>query len=146
MKRYLFLDIDGVLNQIGRRPDAWEKYHSNDYYLMYSKVELLNLLPEGTEIVISSSWRKAVSLEKIKSLLEECGLKIPVIGVTPSLYKTRGHEIKEWLRQHPEECKFAIFDDDGDFLVEGIFEKWIHVKGSDGLKREHMDKAIALLS
>jgi len=84
--KIIFLDIDGVLNHelffkersmTDRKNDLSPK---ENYYLSMideNKVGLLNTLIENTsaKVVISSSWRKAHSLNDMRDLLKTKGLK-----------------------------------------------------------------------
>lgn len=111
-RRFIFLDIDGVLNH-----DKWYDYlvtHLDELNvqdwnfhkrnLCPQTVQLLNQL-EGCEIVISSSWRCD---DELINDLKDIGLKLPVIGCTIhySLYDEslcRGNEIAKWFIEHVSE-------------------------------------------
>ena len=118
MLKYLFLDIDGVLNcsTTKNRIVPGGAIIGVDPY----KVLLLNRIIEatGAKIVLSSSWRHYPSLEEHLS-----EFTIPYIAKTgDSPCRTRGCEIRDWLeKNHPtrkerDELRCAILDDDTDFL------------------------------
>jgi hypothetical protein len=150
--RVLFLDIDGVLNHRGVYglgeaaplcPDAM--------------TQLKRVIDEtGCKIVLSSTWR----------LMPKLVDKLPVAivtghfhgdwrtieirhGVSPGgvyLPTKRGEEIAEWLGRHPEVERYAIVDDDSDFLEDQLpfFVKTSFDAG--GLTAECADRLIALLA
>ena len=102
----------------------------------------------GCKVVLSSTWRlfEESRKEVAKQVCE-------FIDVTPRLFsgiyapKERGHEIKQWLDQHPEVTRYAILDDNSDMLEEQLpnFFKteWF---GDGGLNQEIADRVIAHLN
>lgn len=107
--KYLFLDIDGVLN-------------SNRTSLLKVRPEIdpvavgmINaLIEKGVEVVISSNWRLNNTAEAIKGML---GLT-EVIGATPVIPSgCRGVEIATWLLDSApageKTWSFVILDDMG---------------------------------
>lgn len=120
MRKIIFLDIDGVLND---RETLTKKYPGSgimgiDPY----KVLLLSRIVEatGAEIVLSSSWRHGHYEELKKSLA------IPIIDRTGNCCEgIRGVEIHEWLGDNIKgfsstyegDFKIAILDDDSDMLL-----------------------------
>lgn len=147
MTKYLFLDVDGVLN------------HSE--YLSYSSVfkypycwfdpvcvervkEILN--KTGAKLVISSSWRNDSNLSHI---FNQVGLPSH-FDVTPVLLEddvelARGLEIAEYLQsQNNPEHVYAILDDDIYDLTPEQLQYTIHCE--DGLTQDLTQKAIQLLN
>jgi len=105
----LFLDIDGVLNI------PINTHSHNGLPLQEIFVERLNKIVEKVNpfLVVSSTWRKGKSVEKLRELFEERGFvhKKRIIGKTPVLNnKERSEEIKKWIKQNDVE-KFAVLDD-----------------------------------
>ena len=109
--KIIFLDIDGVLNS-----EKWyiERFDKNLYPNLENHhlcefdpltIEQLNLLTDKTnaKIVISSTWRMGRTIDELKKLFEEVGIKGEIIGVTPHLTFNdgygveRGNEIKRWI-------------------------------------------------
>lgn len=122
-KRYIFLDVDGVLNH----PDWYENrlyrlilgdnYASILNHLDPQKVALLNQL-EGCEVVISSSW----GFEECSEGLPQAGLKLPIIsGINAreleKHWLVRGNSIAEWFVERfgsmPRDAFYNSFRDDG---------------------------------
>lgn len=101
-------------------------------------VAILNRIIQATdaEVVISSSWRIATSLEAITKLLNKKGFVGNVIGSTPILGLRRGLEIQAWIdaRVPSPDSTWAILDDDSDMehlqhlLVKTTFQKGLQVK------------------
>lgn len=138
MNKYLFLDIDGVLNH-----DEWfeseqyKKHQGNWQKSMFDPecVARVNKILEdtGAELVVSSSWRNMSDLKDIFA-----GVGLPTkFHITPyadriypdldpirDLYNDdirywRGSEIKYWLEHNAESpYTYCILDDDCDMLEE----------------------------
>jgi hypothetical protein len=121
--KVIFLDIDGVLNLI---PQGYDKY-GGIFHIGF--VDNLKTIIDQTDakIVISSTWRLS-GLQTMKDMWLFRNLPGEVIDITPSGYfnvdlgvsdddyVTRGHEIRYWLKNHPEVSNYVILDDDTDFL------------------------------
>ena len=111
--KVLFLDIDGVLNS-ARTAVAFNGYphkFTPDHLQMFDTVSV-NLIrglcaKGGVSVVVSSAWRYSHGWDEIGRALE-----LPTMDQTPSLCGTRGDEIADWLRRHPEVEQYAIVDDD----------------------------------
>lgn len=117
-KVILFLDIDGVLNS-----EQW--YHSMGLppnppsaWLDPACVARLDALARetGASLVLSSSWRLILGVEKTAAALAACGLTVPLVGETPectysSVEVDRWSEIRAWLDSHPEVTRWGIVDD-----------------------------------
>lgn len=122
MKRYIFLDVDGVMNC-----DDWyynerivkNNWKCGDYNPQ--AISLLNQL-EDCEVVISSSWGKDAD----KPLMD-LGLKLPIVGHIEHIYYghrwlCRGNAIAKWIEDNVyskqiESYEYVIFDDDKDMLL-----------------------------
>lgn len=129
MNKYIFLDIDGVLNsnfffiersQSDRWKEAYEKYPQEIAHGVCSIDEkavtrLNKIIKEtGAKIVVSSTWRHDPYLQEIFNVV---GIETPILDVTPSLKsRVRGEEIQAWLDKISEPYKYVILDDDTDML------------------------------
>lgn len=112
-KTILFLDFDGVLHPKGVASD----------FGCFSRLPLLDalLLEAGlthVEVVITSTWREAYSLPKLRGFFPVT-LQSRVVDVTPQLDDTdseyqRYREIRAWLNRHPEVEGWAELDDAKD--------------------------------
>lgn len=132
MNKFIFLDIDGVMNSNlfysertqDKRYNDWIKEHPqriawNACDIDPRAVERLNRLTDatGAKIVVSSTWRS-----------------------------DRGSEIQEWLDKQTEPYRYVIFDDDTDMLdsqlpyfIQSDWLKW-------GLSDEDVEQAIHILN
>lgn len=146
MRKYLFLDVDGVCNH-----DDW--YYHQRFVEKKDKcgdfdphvVELLNQLADiDVKVVISSSWG-TMAYKPLMNL----GLKLPIIGHTNPLYSEwmcRGNEIAKWLYEnHIDEhiddtYEYVIFDDIKEMLMEQE-SNFIWIDPRHGVTQEHIDKA-----
>ena len=135
MNKYIFLDIDGVLN-------------SNDYFSSLEHMKRMNKLLEmefnpsiahgvssidpvavknlnqlventGAKIVVSSTWRFSPNLPEVFKI---SGIEAPIFSITPSSQsRIRGEEIQVWLDKKAESpYSYVILDDDSDMLREQL--------------------------
>ncbi len=122
--KIIFLDIDGVLNSYETMPKGERGGIIGIHAPLVRR--FLNLLEAtGAKVVLSSTWRKS---DDWLEVMEANGLPKDIfVGRTGSLYRKnleglyrgselRGEEIDAWLAQHPETTRYAIIDDDSDFL------------------------------
>lgn len=172
MNKYLFLDIDGVLNH-----DEWfESEHYKKHRESWNKsmfdpecVARVNKIIEatGARLVVSSSWR---TMRDLKEIFEGVGLHTD-FDITPCadlIYSReeyaydspvfwRGNEIKYYLDRNPA-GNYVILDDDTDMLDEQLDHfiqtcgdkintpnLYINNEGS-GLTDKLMNKAIEILN
>jgi hypothetical protein len=146
MNKYIFLDVDGVLNhelfyiekhqhiRHKEHEDKGEEYDLGD--IDEEKIKLLNNLIKdtGAKVIISSCWRLGRHSNDMQKFLEKKGFKGEIIGSTPRLYfqerknysysVPRGCEIKAWLEMNKDKhgdkiskVKYVILDDDSDMLL-----------------------------
>ena len=105
--KVLFLDIDGVLNNVEYQMNATEP----PPFLDKTKLAILKEIVDKTnvKIVLSSSWKKAWQPGcDFDCIFKNAGITIS--DVTPALGFKRV-EISAWLKSHPETEKFVILDD-----------------------------------
>ena len=173
--KIIFLDIDGVLNSEKWYKERFDKklYPNLEGYPLCEfdplAIEKLNLLTDKTnaKIVISSTWRMGRTIDELKKLFEEVGIKGEIIGITPDLTFNDGHgvdrgnEIKRWIDIN---CKrwynkmfgeddsekfnlesYVILDDNSDMLLEQK-DNFVRISWSDGLTALHTRKAITILN
>ena len=120
MKRYLFLDIDGVMIPFGDKeiaPGCAENLR-----------RIMSAVP-GLGIVIASAWHMP-PVERLLRIWRKAGLpEAWIVGFTPDLScvpgsvpeKLRGMEIRHWLDGHAHETAcYAILDDQTD-EIESCF-------------------------
>ena len=172
MNKYLFLDIDGVLNHDEWfESDGYRHHQQNWRVSMFDPkcVERVNriLSETGAKLVVSSSWR---SMTDLKEIFEGVGLPTE-FDVTPhadyiysreeynddSIVFWRGSEIKYYLERHPH-SSYVILDDDCDMLDEQlpqfintcgdrIYRRELYLKNQgSGLTDKCMNEAIKILN
>lgn len=160
--KYLFLDIDGVLNhedwyinEVRKNPI---KYKNRWVLAQFDPqcVQRLNKILDqtGARLVISSSWRSDSCL---KTYFSNIGLTTD-FDITPSLWdEPRGKEIEVFLLDHPCD-QYVILDDDMDFTDEQIKNHLVHCcadfcqalqeghEGQTGLTELKMEESINILN
>ena len=127
--KYLFLDIDGVLNH-----EMWYKdniiFHKDKFKKWWEScfdpdcVDRLNniLRKTGARLVVSSSWRHDLDL---KTYFETFNITTD-FDITPSIHGAdRGEEIDLFLKNHPCD-NYAILDDDMDFTEDQLKKHFVH--------------------
>ena len=158
MKRYMFLDIDGVLA-------SYEFLKTRRGFIDPDKIALLNQL-EGVEIVISSSW--GYDNGRTEKTLRGCGLKLPIVGYTDHFHTDwfcRGNEIEKWLHDNcggmctkygldgegipyykhsNTDYEYVIVDDDTDMLL-GQKDNFVHVDREFALQESDIEKIKTIL-
>lgn len=139
--KYLFLDIDGVMNSVAD--------NDLDGDICERNILLLKQIVDKTNctIIISSAWRKMTN--RYNNMCHKlCSYGIEVYDKTPSIYEgNRGDEIKSWLKSNNiepiEELTFAVLDDDKVPDMENHLVKTDYMYG---LQQEHVDKVIEILN
>ena len=108
----LFLDIDGVLNNVmSIKPGKAWSHESWDPKCVALVKKMCK--EHDLEIVVSSSWR--CSWIRCIWFMGAAGLPCP-IDRTPSLHgKSRGDEITAWLKENSQVKSYVILDDENDF-------------------------------
>ncbi len=151
MTKIIFLDVDGVLNYV----DCWNDPANADKSIVFGKecVKQLNRIIKetGAKLVVSSNWR--LYKDHYDALIDKniSGIEGEFIGETPDLLPdisretSRGLEIKEWLDEYDEDCKYIILDDvdDMDDLIGQLVQTDFEGKG---LTKEIADTAISILN
>ena len=122
----LFLDFDGVINTYWWNSDGTKfEIGYKDKCTNFQAVQWISHFCEKHNyyIVVSSTWRIGVCLDRLKNILMNSGMPESVvntrlIGKTPVYchdHATRGEEINDWLIKHPDVNHYIIVDDDDDF-------------------------------
>ena len=160
MNKYIFLDIDGVLNSM----DWFEqnKYTKGYTEINPEKVKLLKEIVDRTDakIILSSTWRSLAAHDDkpehemytyLRTSLEEFGLSIS--DQTPCIKQNRPQEIKTWLENNANESDhYVSLDDDysyesyKQYRIEEHLVKTSFYESDGGLRQEHVDKAIKILN
>jgi hypothetical protein len=120
MSKVLFLDVDGVLNNIQTLLQAAAVGEFNPICDLSLSI-LKNIVQKtNCQIVLSSSWRLSEkNLNKLKLSFDKIGLVI--CGQTPDLIGARHLEIESWIESHIHHpALVAVLDDDGDAKIKTI--------------------------
>lgn len=168
--RFLFLDIDGVLNTGNYSNFLVEsglcEVDADGYMFDPEAVENLRYIIEATnaKIVITSSWRLD-GIKAMRELWEHRNMPSEVVGITPQLKTahfcnvdskdtwdkrpvgSRGMEIDEWLRLHSKDKleSYAILDDENDYLLHQA-EHVVLTDPLKGITKEIANKTIQILN
>jgi hypothetical protein len=150
--RILFLDVDGVLNHR-------EVFVPGDPAPLCrdALAQLKRVVDETScRIVLSSTWRGVPRLvdrlpdDLVRNHFHGDWRTIEIRhGITKGgvyLPTKRGEEVDEWLGRHPEIERYAIVDDDSDFLEHQLpfFVKTSFDGG--GLTDAHADELIEIMT
>lgn len=173
MKKYVFLDFDGVLNT--------ERYHSvlvnsretcsDPYGPLFDPVAVGNLrrIVEETEaeVVICSSW-KLEGADRMAEMWRSRKMPGTLAGCTPeaicgrnllnvslddpdalAMLAGKGNEVKEWLGENAPRnangCRYVILDDVPDFLPEQR-DWFVQVDPEVGITERDVERAVKLLN
>lgn len=125
MRKFLFLDVDGVLNNPTIMKAHREQFDDLNA-LGEEKLTLLKAIVNmtGCEIVLSSTWRMFDDLDSSLGVAFSQHEIPKWIGMTPVLNgrdDRRRDEIQSWLVSNGQDAQVAIVDDDPDAEVSGLF-------------------------
>ena len=161
--KYLFLDLDGVLNT-----GQYSNYlvenglcetDADGYLFDPEAVKNLQYIIEETDakIIITSTWRLDGDMQ---ALWYNRNLAGEVIGVTPTFnrrafripklitsieFAIRGMEVEEWINNNATiPYKYAILDDEDDYL-EIQSDHLVLTDPMTGITKDVADKVISLL-
>ena len=157
MKRFIFLDFDGVLStsRSYRKFVSFGEPWRDDYgpFFDHEAVENLRRIIDAThaDVVITSTW-KYKGLDAMHTLWTLREMPGFLLGITPEVtsndFCVRGMEINKWLAQNapdnPEGYRYIIIDDSSFFLPEQT-PFLVNTSPDVGISREDADKAILLL-
>lgn len=123
--RFIFTDIDGVLN-----PKYTKKWKP-------SCVDIYNKICKDFKLspVITSTWRIRYDIIQLQKIFINQRILVKIYDYTPNLLTFRGLEIETWLKENDYD-KYVIIDDkvtDIDPYVSNI----IKCKGWIGLTEGH---------
>ncbi len=165
MRKFIFLDIDGVL---ATTYDDRSVYPDHGYGFDPEPMKNLDWLCRAVPdcvIVISSTWRLGKDVAMLQEIFRVRGFQhimkiidrtdrldysyIKKDGTSGSQGMPRGVEIYHWLRQninvYDESYAYVILDDDGDMMYWQK-ENFIKTKGDVGLTLKQAQKAARILN
>ncbi len=154
MNKYLFLDIDGVLNtddflRKGRAVKAWDVFPADYGYMIdHFHVGILrDIIDEckGVQVILSSAWRIIPGVSETSKILRKIGMgsQFYFDGETPANGR-RGQEIKAYIDEHKiDPADICIIDDDTD--IDPLKHRWVRTLPNEGLTPEKAAQAIDML-
>ena len=156
INKYIFLDIDGILNT--GRSDHLDPARYGHHFDNGAVQNLRRIIDcTGAVIVISSSWRH-MGMSKLQELWSKWNLPGELAGCTPGCwgdsrtFNSRGEEIQHWLKYNAMKFsnttfRYVIIDDfDKSEAIEGQEDKWITANPHFGLSSVNAIDAINILN
>lgn len=149
-KKIIFLDFDGVMDTCFMKISLTKEKRalSDKYGLLFDNECVGNLKKiidtTNADIVVTSSWKLDMSLEKLQEMWEYRKLPGKVIDVTPNLIGSRGDEIVAWIETHGgNDIQYVIIDDmSGDYFDTSLAEHLFDVNPYVGLDSRTADVVI----
>lgn len=140
----IFLDVDGVLNDMGS-DDLSEDWDTPSPKHLEPLKEIV--ARTGAAIVLTSTWRLFPD-SRTRLQVAMTPFDLTWYDVVPEFDydATRGDEIRAWLHKHPETEHFVILDDEIDGFNGCMANKFIKTSSAKGLLPNHVDLACAILS
>ena len=167
MKKYIFLDIDGVISSLKSIENCFGGLTKE---CQDNLGEILSLTK--AKIILTSSWRLN-TIEETQEFMKNKGFLFceEIVGVTIRAYKyinkeskihlsiPRGVEIKQWIDTHihsnnGKDChykkigrdfNYVILDDDSDMLLEQK-DYFIQCDSNEGLTKKECLIAVTILN
>ncbi len=152
--KYIFLDVDGVLNSDDYFNHEGSQPFSISDHIDPKAVAILQTLIDatGAVIILSSTWRHGNLLDILKQRFSDLKFTGQIIDITGSDHVAngwvRGNSIYLWLKTHVSKlstAKYVILDDDVDMLLFQA-DHFVHVNSQIGLTKANVDKAIQILN
>lgn len=150
---YIFLDIDGVLNNENYIKECYERngHHAmhmnhvpfdpkclNNLMILCQEIEKLGY---AVQIILSSTWRlHEIDYEIVNARLAEYGLSLK--DKTPYISGNRGKEILDFLKNHNNYIDYIILDDDAFDILELHPNKLIRTSFKTGLTGSEVSLAL----
>lgn len=158
MNKYIFLDIDGVLNNVKYTIRCYEKWHRTSPFFCNrvpfdpSSLEQLSYLcnyirsyNDNPYIVLTSSWRlHSKDVEVAAARLAEYNLKINDM-TTKDMSLNRGEQIREYLSKLEQPVDFVIIDDESFDIIELFSNRLVKVNSQYGFTSIEKEKAKEIL-
>lgn len=159
---YIFLDIDGVMNNqedwLNKAKNNLEEFKGHRMFCDKAWELLSNVCSmTNARIVLSSSWRVGLTTTKDgfisrysddhlsgKLLAYFKKYNIELVGLTPSYYDHRGTQIATYVENYLKSTDNWVVLDDEDSDMYGIpKEKIIKTEFETGLLQEHCERIVS---
>ncbi len=144
--KYLFLDIDGVLNSFDDYAIDGKEFLENieniTFILSKRQMGLLNNIIDKyhPKIILSSYWRNRYSLSTLQNKFETAGFKGKILAITPSFggeHEDRWQQIKHYIEDN-DVSNYIILDDSPLDRKNTKFPNWIKTDSYHGLDHKHL--------
>lgn len=118
--KYLFLDIDGVMNSFDDYKMSGKKFMKNIHKLTFKlskkQIKLINKIVENynPKIILSSYWRTRYSLDEINKIFKDKGFKGTIADYTDHKgeeHDDRWNQIKRYIDKNQVK-NYIILDDE----------------------------------
>lgn len=151
--KIIFLDFDGVMDT-----ESYDSYLVNnnipnvdeygpvfDPMCVKALESILNAT--GAQIVVSSTWKEFMTLEKIREMWKKRNLSGYILDVTLNVNPHfRGDEINAWLESQEEECLYAIIDDmDASQFTEEQLSYFVQANPWCGMDEETEQRVLYIM-
>lgn len=152
MDKYLFLDVDGVLNNYDTS-NTCKGFTTFSDELLENLSRITNVVE--VKVVLSSDWRLFENPSPTDILLHDLLINtlrkynIEIYSQTGRMLWNRGREIKAWFAKHDidwHETTFVILDDMPPQEFEDLNDHLVCTNWVEGLSLEDVAKAIDILS
>ena len=150
--KFIFLDIDGVLNH-NRSPKNAKAVITFDAFNMKNLRRLVDLT--DAKIVLISSYKDcwvkggndgSVIGKTIDDAFFSYGLTVYDKTETAGDFNCRGKGIKQYVEEHETEGFVIIDDSESDYIKEGLSDNWVQTnKESGGLTKTRAIQAMIIL-
>ena len=152
--KFIFLDIDGVLNNAKSRRETFAPTILDDKNLKNLQTIVDNT---GAKIILISShkdgWtgvgdkRQSEAAKYIDKKFADFNVKVFGKTETSGAFTRRGADVKEYLKENAAESFVVIDDSASDYAAEGLADNWVRPCGEDGgLTKALAKKAIKILN
>ncbi len=144
--KYLFLDIDGVLNSFDDYgvdgKDFIENIENLTFILSKRQMSLLNNIIDKyhPKIILSSYWRNRYSLSTLQKKFKTACFKGKILAITPSFggeHEDRWQQIKHYIEDN-DVSDYIILDDSPLDRKNTKFPNWIKTDSYHGLDHKHL--------
>lgn len=151
---YIFLDVDGVLNNESYTKECFLRHKKpmNTFGVPFDPKCLNNLMILVNElekndyqvkIILSSSWRVSdIGFAIVNARLQEYGLHLT--DKTPYVNFNRGEEIKEYLLDNSEYINYIIIDDSIRDIILLHPNNVVHTELKDGFNDTCLKEALEI--
>ncbi len=145
--RVVFTDFDGVLNNTKTTVQYRHPVRPGGAMVGIDPAnvsvfnDLLAAIP--LKIVITSSWRWTHSLDELRAILSNAGVRGEVIGKTGTDYPgNRGKEIQAWIDKNGPVDSFVVLDDSEE--MDHLTPKLVRTSTATGMQEKHVQAALKL--